>query len=100
LFSLPIHHYVSTQTLTTLSLSRNQIVAKGAEHLAQALENNMVRRGFFSLRIHHFVSIQTLTTLNLAGNEIGAKGAQHLAQALQINTVRKVFFFFTTYSPL
>ncbi len=37
----------SLQTLTTLDLSRNTIGATGAQHLAQALHNNTVRRLVF-----------------------------------------------------
>ncbi len=46
-FSLHIHHYLSLQTLTTLNLRSNDIDAEGAQHLAQALQNNTVRDVFF-----------------------------------------------------
>jgi Ran GTPase-activating protein (RanGAP) involved in mRNA processing and transport len=46
-FPSPIYHYLSIQTVTTLDLAWNQIGAEGAQHLAQALQNNMVRNVFF-----------------------------------------------------
>ncbi len=80
-----------SQTLTTLDLGSNRIGAQGAEHLANALQQNIVWL-FTSLDllcnlfIHH--SPQTLTTLDLGSNRIGAQGAEHLANALQQNMVR------------
>jgi hypothetical protein len=79
------------QALTTLDLGSNRIGAQGAEHLANALQQNIVWL-FTSLDllcnlfIHH--SPQTLTTLDLGSNRIGAQGAEHLVNALQQNIVR------------
>ncbi len=35
-----------TQALTTLNLRCNEISGEGAQHIAQALQNNMVRLNF------------------------------------------------------
>src|ERR1700722_9978269 len=51
-FPLYIHHYVSTQTLTMLDLAINGISAEGAQHLAQALQNNKVGKIFFFSTIY------------------------------------------------
>ena len=37
------NYYVSTQALITLNLGGNNIGDEGAQHLAQALQNNTVR---------------------------------------------------------
>ncbi|CAF0899764.1 unnamed protein product, partial [Adineta ricciae] len=50
-------------TLTTMNLSRNQIMYVGAQHLADA----------------------TLAILDLSCNQIGAVGVQHLSEALRTN---------------
>ncbi len=42
-----VHYYLSIQALTMLNLKSNQIGAEGAQHLAQALQNNRVRDVFF-----------------------------------------------------
>ncbi len=85
---LPMHLsiHLSPQTLTTLNLEMNEISTQGAEHLANALQQNVVR---LLVPLDSYASIsQTLTTLDLGGNEIGAQGAKHLANALQQNMVR------------
>lgn len=46
-----IHFYDSIQTLTTLSLDRNEIGIEGAQHLAEALKKNTVKKAFF----FHFI---------------------------------------------
>eukprot|EP00808_Paulinella_micropora_P014279 g54964.t1 len=52
--------------LEKLDISRNQIGAEGAQHIAKALEVN-----------------KTLQTLNINWNSIGAQGAEHIAEALK-----------------
>jgi len=49
------------QTLTTLDLSRNEIGDKGAEHLANALQQNKVTRltSVFFLTLHVLFFIDT-----------------------------------------
>jgi Ran GTPase-activating protein (RanGAP) involved in mRNA processing and transport len=44
--SQPYFHLI--QTLTTLSLRGNNIGVEGAQHLAHAIKNNMVRQASFS----------------------------------------------------
>jgi hypothetical protein len=46
------HHDISMQTLTTLDLYNNNIGAEGAQHLAQALQNNTVRQDLFRSTIY------------------------------------------------
>jgi hypothetical protein len=60
-FPLGIHHYLSIQTLTTLDLQRNNIGAEGAQHLAQALQNNTVRDVFFVSTTYSTLSFNTDT---------------------------------------
>ncbi|CAF3482579.1 unnamed protein product [Adineta steineri] len=84
------------QTLTTLDLGWNQIGAKGAQDLANALRinktlttldlgwNRIGDQGAQNLANALQIN-KTLTTLDLGWNQIGAKGAQDLANALQIN---------------
>ncbi len=76
-----MYHYCSIQTLTTLNLRGNQIDDKGAEHIAHALQSNVVRELLLSsiTYSYHYRSIQTLTTLNLVANIIGNKGVQYLS---------------------
>jgi hypothetical protein len=81
------------QTLSTLNLGVTGIGTEGAKYLAQALQNNIVRKLIFSPPINSpLCSIQTLTTLDLYSNSILAEGAQHLTQALLNNRVTSVFF--------
>jgi Ran GTPase-activating protein (RanGAP) involved in mRNA processing and transport len=40
------------QTLTTLDLQENQIGDEGAQHLAQALQNNTARQLFFRSTVY------------------------------------------------
>merc|ERR1740124_767220 len=56
-------------TISTISLSYNDIGAEGAKSLADALAKNT-----------------TITTISLSGNGIGAEGAESLADALAKNT--------------
>jgi hypothetical protein len=49
---LYIHHDISIQTLTKLDLQSNQISAEGAQHLAQALQNNAVRQVLFRSTVY------------------------------------------------
>src|SRR6202034_4343495 len=81
------------QTLTILHLYDNQIGAKGAEHLANALQQNKVTELisiFFLFNSSSTIFPQTLTTLHLGWNHIGDQGAEHLANALQQNKVTHV----------
>jgi hypothetical protein len=60
-FPLRIHHYLSIQTLTTLNLFYNNIGAEGTQHLAQALQKNMVRDLFFFTTAYSPLSFDTDT---------------------------------------
>jgi Ran GTPase-activating protein (RanGAP) involved in mRNA processing and transport len=75
-----------TQTLINLNLAWNNISNNGVQYLANTLQNNTERHGFFVHLRHH--STQSLMMLNLAGNEITDQGVQYLAQALQKNKVK------------
>jgi penicillin-binding protein-related factor A (putative recombinase) len=86
------------QSLTTLSLGLNRIGPQGAQHLANALEQNKVMFYFFInflTLLHHYYFTQTLTTLNLQYNKIGEQGTKDLANALQQNKVRKIHCIFS-----
>jgi lysophospholipase L1-like esterase len=58
---LRIHPYLSIQTLTTLNLGCNDIEGEGAQHIAQALQNNTVRDVFFFSTTHSSLSFITDT---------------------------------------
>ncbi len=60
-FPLSIHHYLSIQTLITLNLGCNCIGDGGAQHLAQALQNNRVRDVFFFPTTYSPLSFNTDT---------------------------------------
>jgi hypothetical protein len=88
-FSIQPLTYYFIQTITTLNLSRNKIGLQGTKHLANALEQNKVRKFaplYFSVN-HSFILLQILTTLNLSHNKIGLQGAEFLVNALQQNRV-------------
>ena len=79
-----------TQTLNTLNLFKNQIGAKGAKCLSDAIQVNRVSRIFSSSTQIDFRT-QTLNTLDLEVNEIGAEGAKCLSDAIQVNRVSPIF---------
>lgn len=86
-----------SKTLISVELGNNQIGDKGAEHLANALQQNKVTGIvlFCSYPIIFYYFSQTLTTLDLYNNRIGFYGGQHLADALEQNKVtRMVSVFF------
>ncbi len=47
-----MHDDISIQTLITLNLQYNNIGDEGAQHLAQALQNNTVRQVLFRSTVH------------------------------------------------
>lgn len=85
--------------LTILDLQNNRIRAKGAQHMAHALEFNTVRKIFFAfpLSISQYNLIQTLVQLELRGNRIGIEGTRYLAEVLEKNTVKMKFSVFLLY---
>ena len=77
-----------------LCLSLNQIRVHGAQHLSDALRNNMVGQNtfFISLSLSHPTPISyrhSLYSLS-SSNQIRDKGAQHLSDALRNNTVTQI----------
>ena len=97
-----IHYF--PQTLTYVDLYANEIGDQGAEHLANALQQNKVTRFIllFFLFNHSFTILQILITLNLEHDKIGDQGAEHLANALQQNKVTQfvlLFFLFNHSLP-
>jgi len=68
-----------------LNLYDNQVGSQGALHLANALQNNIVR-AIFSLH-HSNVFVQSLEILNLYNNSISDEGTEYIANALQMNRV-------------
>ncbi len=71
-------------------LSSNRIGNQGADHLANALQQNAVISLHFLLIIKLLISgflIQTLTTLYLGHTQINDQGVEHLANVLAQNEV-------------
>jgi Ran GTPase-activating protein (RanGAP) involved in mRNA processing and transport len=50
---------IFVQTLTTLNLHGNKIGAEGAQHLAQALQNNTVRQVLFRSAVYSLLYFDT-----------------------------------------
>lgn len=74
------------QTLTTLSLLQNEIENEGAQHLADALRNNIVPVILTSpLSCLSSFFTQTLTTLDLGRNEIQGASKQYIMEILENN---------------
>ena len=71
-----------------LNLSFNQIGPRGAEQLANALQENKVIR-FIILSLTHFF-IQTLVTLDLQFNEVGDTGKWRVRRILEKNSALKL----------
>ncbi len=82
------------QTLTTLSLSGNDIRDEGVKYVSYALVQNTVRQILLIIHSTFSYFIQTLTTLKLSWNQIQVQGAKYLSDALLQNTVRQILFSF------
>ena len=69
-----------------MDLLANQIGSAGIQHLANALENNIVGSFSFVRRaIKVFSSIQMITIVDLQCNRIDHQGARYLAKTLECN---------------
>ncbi|CAF0792850.1 unnamed protein product [Adineta steineri] len=96
-FNIIIDVYPRYQTITSLSISNNQIGSEGAQHLAKILEKNTTLISIYISNekigaegtIYLAKALEkntTLTTLFIEEDNVGTQGAYHLAQALRKNT--------------
>ena len=94
-------YVLPTKTLKSLNLGRSQIGIKGAQFLADGLQNNTVNRKVsFDIYVYRqsFFSFitQTIQRLFLEDNGIGEVGTRCIAKAIKSNKVINCTFCFLT----
>ena len=77
------------QTEKEWDLGWRILTDRDMEIIADALQNNAVRKIILYIIIHLFVSIQNLIKLQLSQGQIDDQGIEHLATGLKQNKVRK-----------